>query len=239
MNETIGLFPMLVQMVVPEPCFTRIFTEFNLFNVECLKIVISKCLGYAIILGSFVVKVPQIGKILQAKSGEGISLASVLCELVAISANAVYGFSHGFPFSAYGEGVFLAIQTALVMFLVLMYGGRQLGSFLFLAVYVAIMAVLLSPATPKGLIAAMQGVNIIIVMASKLIQAYANFTNGGTGQLSAITVLMLWGGSLARIFTSIQETGDAMTVVTYVAAFICNCVLVAQIVYYYRKAKAD
>ena len=35
-------------------------------------------------------------------------------------------------------------------------------------------------------------------------QVIANFRNGHTGQLSAVTVFMLAAGSLARIFTSIQ-----------------------------------
>ncbi|XP_052784912.1 mannose-P-dolichol utilization defect 1 protein-like [Mya arenaria] len=237
MNETI--IAKLVQTVVPEPCFTKIFTDFELFNVDCLKIIISKCLGYSIILGSILVKLPQIIKIMQAGSGKGISMLSCVFELLAISANAAYGYQHGFPFSAYGEGVFLGIQSAIVIVLVLLYGGRTLGGILFVLLYTATMGFLISPMAPKELIAAMQGANIIIVMASKLIQAYANYSNGGTGQLSGITVFMLWAGSLARIFTSIQETGDTMTVVTYMAAFSCNCVLVSQMVYYSKKSKTE
>lgn len=38
----------------------------------------------------------------------------------------------------------------------------------------------------------------------QLLQAATNYRNGHTGQLSAITVFLLFGGSLARIFTSIQ-----------------------------------
>ncbi|WAR28881.1 MPU1-like protein [Mya arenaria] len=171
----------------------------------------------------------EIIKIMQAGSGKGISMLSCVFELLAISANA----------AAYGEGVFLGIQSAIVIVLVLLYGGRTLGGILFVLLYTATMGFLISPMAPKELIAAMQGANIIIVMASKLIQAYANYSNGGTGQLSGITVFMLWAGSLARIFTSIQETGDTMTVVTYMAAFSCNCVLVSQMVYYSKKSKTE
>ena len=38
-------------------------------------------------LSLFTVKVPQIAKMCQARSGEGISVASVIFELAAISAN--------------------------------------------------------------------------------------------------------------------------------------------------------
>jgi mannose-P-dolichol utilization defect protein 1 len=44
-------------------------------------------------------------------SAEGISFLSVFLELLAISFCGVYSFASGFPFSAYGEAVFLAIQA--------------------------------------------------------------------------------------------------------------------------------
>ena len=44
-------------------------------------------------------------------SAEGISFLSVFLELLAISFCGVYSYSSGFPFSAYGEAVFLAIQV--------------------------------------------------------------------------------------------------------------------------------
>lgn len=64
--------------------------------------------------------------------------------------------------------MFLTIQTSLVLFMVFFYGGQAVGAFLFVAVYSGIMAYLLSPAAPVALIAAMQGVNILIVIASKV-----------------------------------------------------------------------
>ena len=71
----------------------------------------------------------------------------------------------------------------------------------------------------------------------QLLQAYTNYSNGSTGQLSAITVVLIFLGSMTRIFTSIQETGDQLTVMTYVVASICNAVLVSQLIYYGRKNK--
>lgn len=47
---------------------------------------------------SFLVKVPQIVKILKNKSGEGINVFSVLLDLFAITAMLSYSFMRGFPF---------------------------------------------------------------------------------------------------------------------------------------------
>jgi len=65
-------------------------------------------------------------------------------------------------------------------------------------------------------------------------QAHTNYSNGNTGQLSAITCFMLFFGSLARIFTSIQETGDATMVIMYTCSTLANGVIVMQLLYYWN-----
>jgi uncharacterized protein with PQ loop repeat len=46
----------------------------------------------------FAVKVPQITKILQNKTAEGISFLSVVLDLFAITSNMSYNVIKGFPF---------------------------------------------------------------------------------------------------------------------------------------------
>ncbi|KAL5004499.1 hypothetical protein ScPMuIL_017955 [Solemya velum] len=226
-----------IQLLVPQPCFDKFFVEFNFFYVPCLKLVLSKGLGYAIILGSMLVKIPQIVKLVQAKSGEGISMSGIVLELVAISANTAYGFGHSFPFSTYGEGLFLAFQTSLVGLLVLVFGGNAIGGIGFMVIYSAIMAFLMSPLTPMALLATLQSLTIVMILLSKSIQGLANYRNGSTGQLSAITVFLLFFGAIARIFTSMQETGDSLVIATYVASTIANGCLATQMLYYWNADK--
>lgn len=206
----------------------------NFFDVECAKIVISKCLGFGIIIGSVLVKLPQIIKIVKGKSGQGISMASVIFELIAISATLSYGYAKAFPFSSYGEGLFLSIQTALVAALVLFYGGNTVGCLGFSILYILIMTFLLSPLVPIEILALFQSINIGISILSKAIQIIANFRNGSTGQLSAITVFLLFAGSITRIFTSIQETGDNLVILSYVMASLFNGILTGQVLYYWN-----
>ena len=71
-----------------------------------------------------------------------------------------------------------------------------------------------------------------------MIQIIANIRAGSTGQLSAVTVFLLFVGSLARVFTSVQETGDNIVILTYVAASSCNGILAFQILYYWNAASA-
>ncbi|CAG5119164.1 unnamed protein product [Candidula unifasciata] len=223
-----------LQLLTPGDCFDEFFVNYNFLDVPCLKIFISKCLGYGIICGSFIVKVPQIIKIWKAKSGEGISLFGVSLELVGISATWAYGAAHTFPFSSYGEALSLAVQTSIIAFLVLLYANQVTKGVIYVSAYVACMAFLLSPAVPLGLLTVLQAGNIFLTSFSKCIQAWENFRNSSTGQLSVVTVYLLFLGSCARIFTSIQETGDVMVIATYVLASICNGIIATQLVYYWN-----
>lgn len=64
-------------------------------------------------------------------------------------------------------------------------------------------------------------------------QAWTNYSNESTGQLSAATIFMLFFGSLARIFTSIQETGDATMISMYICSTVANGIIAAQFFYYW------
>lgn len=68
----------------------------------------------------------------------------------------------------------------------------------------------------------------------QFIQAYANYSNGSTGQLSAVTAFMLFFGSLARIFTSMQETGDSSMIIMYACSTSANAVIIVQLLYYWN-----
>ncbi|ESO83862.1 hypothetical protein LOTGIDRAFT_132691 [Lottia gigantea] len=228
----------LLQIIAPQPCFNTLFISLDLLHVACLKVVISKCLGFAIIAGSCIVKLPQVIKILRAKSGEGISLPAVTLELIAITASLSYGFAHGFPFSSYGEAGFLVFQTAIIAFLVLLFSGKTVSGLGYIAVYVGILAYLLSPSVNMSLLAGLQASGAGIVAISKMIQAHANFKNGSTGQLSAVTVFLLFFGSVARIFTSIQETGDKLVIFQYVVSTAFNGLIVAQMIYYWNSSSS-
>lgn len=104
----------------------------------------------------------------------------------------------------------------------------------FIASYALVLLVLLSPLTPLAVVTLLQASNVPAVIVGRLIQAFTNYKNGHTGQLSAITVFLLFGGSLARIFTSIQETGDPLLAGTYVVSSLCNGLIATQLLFYWN-----
>ncbi|EDV57804.1 mannose-P-dolichol utilization defect 1 protein homolog [Drosophila erecta] len=221
--------------LMSEKCYDNYFLEHNFLDVPCFKALLSKGLGLGIIAGSVLVKVPQVLKILNSKSGEGINIVGVMLDLLAISFHLSYNFMHGYPFSAWGDSTFLAFQTVTIAVLVLFFNGRKAQSGLFLVGYVVLMYVLNSGLTPMSVLFTIQSCNIPILLVGKLSQAYTNYQAGSTGQLSAATVIMLFAGSVARIFTSIQETGDFMIILTFIVSTFANSVIVGQLIYYWNK----
>ncbi|XP_062967416.1 mannose-P-dolichol utilization defect 1 protein isoform X1 [Cynocephalus volans] len=99
MAEADGLLKrVLVPILLPEKCYDRLFVHWDLLHVPCLKILLSKGLGLGIVAGSLLVKLPQVFKVLGAKSAEGLSLQSVMLELVALTGTMVYSITNNFPF---------------------------------------------------------------------------------------------------------------------------------------------
>jgi len=224
-------------LLMSEKCFDNYFVDFNFLDAPCFKALLSKGLGIGIIAGSVLVKVPQILKVVNNKSAEGLSITSCLLDLMAITFNMSYSFVSGFPFSAWGDGTFLALQTAAIAALIFFYGHRSaLKSLIFIILYGIVVYVLMGGMTSAKLLWSIQGFNIPILLTGKLSQAVANYKNGSTGQLSAVTCLMLFFGSIARIFTSVQETGDSMMIITYSVSTFANAVIVAQLLYYWNKS---
>ena len=62
-----------------------------------------------------------------------------------------------------------------------------------------------------------------------LLQILSNFKQGHTGQLAIITLVLNLAGSVARLFTTMQETGDPMQVAGFGVGILLNGTLVLQV----------
>ncbi|XP_066138185.1 mannose-P-dolichol utilization defect 1 protein homolog [Euwallacea fornicatus] len=228
------LFRRVALLLFTPQCFENYFADLNFTDVVCFKSTLSTGLSLGLILGSTLVKVPQILKIINNRSGQGINIWSVTLEISAIVIYMSYNFVKGFPFNSWGDTFFVGVQTLVIATLVLIYSGKITMSVLYVISVLIVCFILMSGLTPINILLMLTSVNIIIVVVSKLLQARTNYANGHTGQLSAATLILLLAGSSARIFTSIQETGDPITIATYVASTSVNALLVFQLIYYWN-----
>ncbi|KAL9965797.1 hypothetical protein ACROYT_G029651 [Oculina patagonica] len=231
-------FTPLVLFIVPKYCHDEFFVNMNFFHVACLKIALSKCLGYFIVTFASIVKLPQIIKVLRASSVEGLSLLSFITELMTQTATFSYSSARGFPFSTWGESLFKASQTTLLVILFLYYTHRPLAAAMFPFLYGAIVYVLVSGLAPITVLVQLVSLNILFLTISRVSQITTNFRNGHTGQLSFVMVLMLLFTHAARIFTTLQETGDKYMLTIFVISTIFNVTMVTQILYYWN-VKSD
>ena len=85
-----------------------------------------QALGYAIIAGAAIVKVPQILTVLRSKSAEGLTFMSFELENIAFSIHMAYGFLMGLPFSAFGEAVLILAQNTFLLALIYYYAKASL-----------------------------------------------------------------------------------------------------------------
>lgn len=206
---------------------------------HCLSLAISKALGVAIISAASIVKVPQLIKLVRSQSAEGLSFTSYALETASFLITLAYNVRSGFPFSTYGETVFIVAQDVAIATLILVYSKRASTAVAFLVgVASAVYALLIDT---SGLISDAQMATLqagagALGVASKLPQIFTIYSQGGTGQLSAFAVFTYLFGSLSRIFTTLQEVDDKLILGGFIAGFLLNAVLAAQMVYYWNSS---
>ncbi|GAW11713.1 hypothetical protein ANO14919_010630 [Xylariales sp. No.14919] len=225
--------------IIGETCYKTLVLDLDPTDSECLKLAISKGLGIGIIGASSIVKVPQIIKLVQSKSASGISFLSYLLETSSYLITLAYNIRNGFPFSTFGETALILGQNVIITVLVLNYSGRATMAALFIAALATGFVTLFNnnvlDMQTLGYLQAGAGV---LGVASKVPQIAAILQEGGTGQLSAFTVFNYLAGSLSRIFTTLQEVDDKLILYGFIAGFTLNCVLAAQMVYYWNAPSA-
>jgi len=220
-----------------EPCYSALLLDLDVSShPECVSLAVSKALGVGIITAASIVKVPQIIKLVRSKSSEGLSFTSYLLETASFVITLAYNMRQGFPFSTYGETSLIAIQDVVISVLILVYANKtaQAGAFL-AAVGGAVYALMVSDTlvTASQMTSLQAGAGALSI-ASKLPQIYAVYSQGGTGQLSAFAVFNYLFGSLSRIYTTVQEVDDKLILYGFVAGFVLNAVLAAQVLYYWN-----
>ncbi|KAL1921028.1 uncharacterized protein VTP21DRAFT_11663 [Calcarisporiella thermophila] len=223
--------------LIGEHCYTTLVEQLHLLDSACLRHSLSKGLGMGIVVGSAIVKVPQLLTILRHASARGVSFASCVLETLAYGITLFYNVRMGYPFSTYGEVLFLTMQNAAIAMMILWFeelkprrsNARMKLAATFVGMFVV--AQILSWIS-SGVLTVLQATSIPITLASKVPQIWANWKNAGTGRLSALTVFAFFAGTSARVFTTLTELDDPLVLFGNASAAALNGVLVLQVIYY-------
>ncbi|KAG0626857.1 hypothetical protein M758_2G156800 [Ceratodon purpureus] len=214
-------------------CLVESYGKSEMPGQECVLPVMSKVLGYGIVAGSVFLKVPQIYVIIKNKSIQGLSVASFELEAAGFTIALAYCLFKQLPFSAYGELVFILMQSLLCVALIYHYSPK-LGPFTLFksALYCALAPSLLAGRLDANLFEALYACQHAIFFAARLPQIYQNWRTKNTGQLSFLTNFLSFAGCGVRTFTSIQENAPFSMVVGSVLGLLTNGVVCAQIMAY-------
>ncbi|KAJ3680489.1 hypothetical protein LUZ60_016767 [Juncus effusus] len=218
-------------------CVLAALNEKRIPDKECLLPLISKLLGYCIVAASTTVKLPQILRILKHKSAQGLSVASFELEVVGYTISLAYCFHKGLSFSAYGELVFLLIQAMILVAVIHYFSGPTgMKTWIRVLLYGAIAPTVLAGQIDPVLFEALYASQHVIFIFARVPQIWKNFSNKSTGELSFLTCLMNFVGSLVRVFTTIQEQAPMSVLTGYLIGIFMNGTLLSQILFYQKPA---
>jgi mannose-P-dolichol utilization defect protein 1 len=179
-----------------------------------------------------------------ARSARGISLSSYALETFCYLVTCAYSYHNGFPFSTYGENVFLGLQNIIITLLIIYLPSSTLRRSAsspsnlpqVAGAAVASLALIAALANlPKETIAFLQIATLPLGLFSKLPQIAQNHRAKSTGQLSSFAVVAQILGCLARLFTTATEVKDTLILMGFFLALVLNAVLGLQVWAYYGK----
>ncbi|KAF5377332.1 hypothetical protein D9757_008009 [Collybiopsis confluens] len=222
-------------------CYTSLVQNLDIQDVECLKYSVSKALGIGIVMGGSIMKLPQLLLILRGRSARGLSLSAYVLETLAYGINLAYSFRNLFPFSTYGENLFLTIQNIFITLLIIYYTPslrlarkRRNAQLAYALVGLSVGCLSLCYA-PMAVMTFLQLSTLPLSLTSKVPQIRQNYRSQSTGQLSAFAVGSQVVGCMARLFTTATEVGDWLVSSGFALALALNVVLGVQLWLYWGK----
>lgn len=200
---------------------------------ELLKALLSKTLGYGIVMGASIVKLPQVSNVISARSADGLSAVTFEMEQIVFSVTMLYGFIRGMPFSSYGEAFLLLLQNCVLLALIYHHNkANKLLVLIKIGLFTSAIAAAFAGFVPKDLVQTVYDLTLIIMISARVPQILKASRERSTGKLSIITTGLNLLGTLARVFTSLADEGGYSMVRNYIIAGILHSISFSQIIYY-------
>ena len=183
--------------------------------------------------------------VVNASSARGLSLSAYILETLSYAITLAYSYRHQFPFTTYGENLFLTLQNVLITFLIITYlpsssltrkRDSKSQSLIITFILTFVTGVALYTISLRNL-AFLQITTLPLSLFSKIPQIRQNFRSKSTGQLSTFAVISQIAGCLARLFTTATEVGDSLLTAGFALALLLNIVLGVQLWVYWGKGE--
>lgn len=208
---------------------------------------LARLLGYAVITGSTMYKLPQIMRIHRARSARGISLLTASLDTANYLFSGAYSFAHHHPISGYGENVPQLVSICIIILQILRYEYGARATFLaacgctMVAATVAICfaPILLGARIGNALLRSLKASTMAMSLTGTLPQIIQNWKARSAGELSLATSSLGLLGSWVRMYTVLRQlAGDGTMVAAQSVSVLSNSLLVLQIAAYGRPPPA-
>ncbi|XP_030299749.1 solute carrier family 66 member 3 [Sparus aurata] len=180
-----------------------------------------------------VLKFPQIFVLMRAKSAAGVSLNSLLLELIGFIVFVTYQMYYDYPPPTYLEYPILIAQDVMLLLLILHYSGSLRQSFIYALVFIGGWRLL---TVDKWIIDSAMSLCTFISAASKFAQLQCLWRSKDAGQVSALSWAMATYTCMARIYTTTVTTGDTQVLVRFIVMTSLNMWVLLTVLYYQRQS---
>lgn len=181
-----------------------------------------------------VLKFPQIFVLIRAKTSAGVSLNSLLLELVGYIVFVTYQMYYDYPPPTYLEYPILIAQDVILLLLILQYNGNLRQSLIYTFLFVGGWRLL---TVDKLVIDTAMSMCTLISSASKFAQLQCLWKSKDAGQVSALTWALATYTCMARIYTAAVTTGDMLVLVRFIVMTLLNIWVLFTIIYYQRQSR--
>ncbi|KAJ8903767.1 hypothetical protein NDN08_000301 [Rhodosorus marinus] len=199
---------------------------------ECLSLVLSRVLGFGIVLLAGIIKLPQILSIVGNHSAEGISVNAYMLETFGYAYNLSFAMQMGYPVTAYGEFALILGQNLIVLSLIFYYNGSTRSAFAVPLAYVCMTAAMMFGMIQIEVLRALTGLNALTAVGSRLPQIAKNYKSGSIGSLSLLTCLALALGSMVRVYTTLKEVNEPTILLGFIVSGSLNLMVLGQVIFY-------
>jgi mannose-P-dolichol utilization defect protein 1 len=126
-------------------------------------------------------------------------------EVLLYLSGTIYNVLRGYPVSTWGENLVILVQNVILVFLLWAFATPKIAMTSRLLVMIAFGLLTAGMfAIPPEFQWTLASAGIPVSIIARIPQIITNFKQGHTGQLAFITLVLNFGGSVARLFTTLQ-----------------------------------
>ncbi|XP_032690221.1 solute carrier family 66 member 3 [Odontomachus brunneus] len=184
----------------------------------------------------FVLKIPQILKLMSVKSADEISMLGLFLELTSYTVMTSYNYTNGYAVLSYMEYPIILIQEYILIFLVLKYLNKiNMSTFVYTIIYFTLSSCLLLEIVPKVVLTFLAPMCTPISASSKVVQLLAILRAKNAESVSPLTWFISAFTNLTRVFTIWMDSADVLLLGNFIISVVLSSSVMFSALYYRRR----